>query len=663
MSTRRHGAASIAAVLFSSLLLSSQLALSRSAGAQAPEGYWADAFDHEHTGANATPYVFPGASQPAVVDFQPGGVFGWGDWGNGKFNAIHMALIPKGPYRGHVLVWNWYPVYVDVGPTYSVGTDRYWACQAWSIVNPAFGAPAPRFRNFLLPMTPAGNSPPSIFTTVTGAGLFCAGHAWSPFGDLVVAGGDKFTYTPPATGYTQAVGADWLFLFDPSASSAPFPFGGATGPLYPSEFGAWIPAPPPGHLVVDRYYPTVTLTHRLTRIPGFEETMIIAGGTVDPSLITVPGPGGDDPQNTYESYIVRPNVSGGLPFLQQDIVTGTTQPLYRGSGTTTVQTADWFLEYPRLNLLSDGHLFMSGSVANGVRWDPEAPYPASAPFPPPTGTFDYGIGPGSTSVWGQLRHDGTTVFLPRYGALQDVVLRLGGLSAGGVATASSEFCLASSVGAPWVSLGDITGTVNGRDHSNAVVLPDGSVLAIGGDDATGAMEPVVARYTPASSWINANTSPTKRDYHATALLLPDGSVLIGGGNGRHGPGSLSPHDYDVYRPWYMSGYKRPENVVLFGAPQLPDGTYLLNPNQTNVALQATMPGMASLSRAVLTAPGAITHHTDMSARYVDLTSSPLSAARMKFDVPSETVAPRGYYLLWAIDNSGVPSSAIWVRIQ
>ena len=664
MSARRHEAASKAAV-FSSLLFSSLLALNPEVAAQT-SGVWGAAFDHDNSGSNATPYLFPGASLAGTSgEYQPGGVFGWGDWGDGKFNAIHMALIPKGQHRGKVLVWNYYPVFVDVGPTYSQGTDRYWSCQAWSIFDPSVNAPAPRFRNFLLPLAPAGNSPPSLYATVQGADLFCAGHAWSPFGDLVVAGGDRFTYTPPATGYTQAVGAKWLFLFDPSGSSSPFPFGSASAPLYPGEVGQWKKAPSPAdQLVVDRYYPTVILTHRLTRISTLEETMIIAGGSVPPSQVSNPGPGGDDPQNTYESYIVRANsVSQSPPSLQQDLVPGATVPLYRGPGRTTTPTVDWLQEYPRLNLLGDGHIFMSGLAPNGVRWDPEQPYLASAPFLPPLATFNYGTGLGVTSVWGQPRIYGSTVLLPQYGALQNVVLRLGGDN-GSIATSSSEICLAAQAGASWASLGNVTSStsVGGRSHSNAVALPDGSILAIGGTDSSGTAELVVARYTAASGWQKVETSPTRRDYHATAMLMPDGSVLIGGGNGRF-QGGASPHDYDVYAPWYVNGFNRPANVALANVPQLADGTFVLSPNQAGVVVTASVSDIASLSRVLLIAPGSITHHSDMSTRYIELASTAISASSRSFQVPAQAVAPRSYYMLWVIDNSGVPSKAIWVQIQ
>ena len=66
------------------------LAVSPCVHAQTDQGLWETPFDH----------VIPMHWQPG----QPG----WdGDPAAGNFMAGHMALIPTGPHRGSVLVWNW----------------------------------------------------------------------------------------------------------------------------------------------------------------------------------------------------------------------------------------------------------------------------------------------------------------------------------------------------------------------------------------------------------------------------------------------------------------------------------------------------------------------------------------------------------------------------
>jgi hypothetical protein len=53
----------------------------------------------------------------------------------------------------------------------------------------------------------------------------------------------------------------------------------------------------------------------------------------------------------------------------------------------------------------------------------------------------------------------------------------------------------------------------------------------------------------------------------------------------------------------------------------------------------------------------------MSARYIELESVATSTKSRQFNVPDETVAPRGYNMLYVLSNGGVPSEAIWVRIE
>jgi hypothetical protein len=115
-----------------------------------------------------------------------------------SFNAVHMALIPKGPYQGKILVWDLYPT-DGKEPAASglpqLAPNDYRSFQAYSIIDPDPALPSTqfRYRNFLLPMP--GIYTPNLLdnTDEDGEGLFCAGHTWSPFGDLVVVGGTIFT--------------------------------------------------------------------------------------------------------------------------------------------------------------------------------------------------------------------------------------------------------------------------------------------------------------------------------------------------------------------------------------------------------------------------------------------------------------------------------------
>src|SRR5439155_20376804 len=101
-----------------------------------------------------------------------------------QMNSLHACLIPEGPHRGEVLVWDG-----------NVGVVRF--LQPWSIVNPfwepnnrfsnpfvAGGGSGYRFHNGLLQMPPDPVDP-----TRPAGELFCGGKTWLPDGRLFVAGG------------------------------------------------------------------------------------------------------------------------------------------------------------------------------------------------------------------------------------------------------------------------------------------------------------------------------------------------------------------------------------------------------------------------------------------------------------------------------------------
>lgn len=634
---------------------------------QSVPGSWESGFDHGLDSATGAlndylqPFSGPGFEPPPVPPKIGENASQPYYWGQGLtveqlsvFNAIHMALIPKGPHQGKVLVWGgWHPVLLRASTSVDP-LNRQWWCQAWSIIDPDTQS----FLNFLLPLMPREILPPTA-TVETVATLFCSGHAWTQEGDLVVAGGGSGLMPVPAPVPlfgSQPMGAKFLFLFDPALPSQSF---GASSSLYVGQTGGWLA--PTFELLVDRFYPTVTLTQRLTRNGLNNEIVVIAGGS---------NPVGT-PIHDYETYVVR-GIGLPSPFLGQDPDPNTPSPVVllgpHGPGSTTPGPDEELYEYPRLHVIGDNTLFKSGPKPLGAKVDQNA-----LATQLPSGEFerawDITVGRNQPG-WQHERDDGASLLLSANGS--DLVVRLGGAADLNGATDTAEVCIANSGTADWLNLGVMPG--GPRQYANAVVLPDGAIVVIGGADLANPSPYVTttAVFHASVGWLPSTApTPTPRGYHATAVLLPDGRVFVGGGERLTAP-TASQHDYDIYVPHYLQGNPlRPTIVSLTDTSDVPlprdftDSAFEMASGQQFRIRCTDFGPLDQLSRIVLIAPGSITHHSDMSARFVDVTGSLIggSNATMQFQLPPGTGRlPRGFYMLFALNSGGVPSVAEWVKI-
>ncbi|NMG10416.1 galactose oxidase early set domain-containing protein [Brasilonema sp. UFV-L1] len=190
-----------------------------------------------------------------------------------------------------------------------------------------------------------------------------------------------------------------------------------------------------------------------------------------------------------------------------------------------------------------------------------------------------------------------------------------------------------------------------RMHHNAVLLPDRTVFvcnggAMGEDANQGTRTPEI--YNPATNtWTTAATAQKTRLYHALAVLLPDGRVLTTGGNPARGTEEKS---IEIYSPAYMS-QTRP---TISSAPTSATygATITVNTSQAN-----------SVKWVHLIRPMATTHGLDTDQRLVDLPISSRTSNSVNVTVTSNrNIAPPGYYMLFIVNNSNVPSQAKWIQI-
>jgi hypothetical protein len=201
-----------------------------------------------------------------------------------------------------------------------------------------------------------------------------------------------------------------------------------------------------------------------------------------------------------------------------------------------------------------------------------------------------------------------------------------------------------------------------RLHLNSVLLPDRTVLVTGGslkqEDQPLARLQSEIYDPPSDTWTMTAASTVPRLYHSTALLLPDGRVVAAGGNPEGGTHVLWNQDaqeemrLEVFSPPYLFRGPRP---AITSAPQ--DWAY---GQQVDIGT----PAPASIRWASLMRNCVTTHSFDGSQRLVDLeiTSRAGGVLRAKL-TDNPNIAPPGWYMLFLVDNNGVPSTARWVHIR
>lgn len=280
------------------------------------------------------------------------------------------------------------------------------------------------------------------------------------------------------------------------------------------------------------------------------------------------------------------------------------------SGWSILGGADLELDlYPFLHLLPSGAVFWAGPDANTRALDIA------------TGTWtDVGYA-------NAYRYNGTSVLLPPG---QDRIMVHG--KKGGKKSAEV------------IDFGDPTPTwqyvaVNshaGRQHANAIVLPNGKVLLVGGGRRVSMFDPA------AGTWAKMAKLTRPRRYHSTALLLPDGRVVAAGTDGED--------TIEIYSPPYLFAGPRPvittaPSAVAYGDP-FPVGT-----------------DGAAVASVVLIRPAAVTHSVNMEQRSVALEFAAVGSTLTVTAPADPNRAPPGYYMLFTLSADGVPSVAHFVRVD
>src|SRR5712692_2418408 len=319
-----------------------------------------------------------------------------------------------------------------------------------------------------------------------------------------------------------------------------------------------------------------------------------------------------------------------------------------GSGWSGQYFAPWTPDlYPRLHLLSNGTVFYSGSGTTSKLFDPS------------TQTWNTNV---ATTNYSGSRTYGTSVLLPLTPAnnYDPEVIIMGG---GSPATRTTEIIDMGAATPKWVSGLNMS---QARVEMNAVILPNGKVLALGGslnDEDTSSLSlnadlfdlsTVDLTSSPPNlgTVSSAGANATQRLYHSVALLLPDATVWLAGGNPSRGTYN---NTMEIYQPAYLFN---------------PDGTMATRPSITSApssvsygnTYSVTTPDAANISSVVLVRNGTVTHAFGMDRREVGLSFTAGSGVLTFTAPPNGNIAPPGYYMLFLLNNSGVPSQASFVQV-
>jgi galactose oxidase len=200
-----------------------------------------------------------------------------------------------------------------------------------------------------------------------------------------------------------------------------------------------------------------------------------------------------------------------------------------------------------------------------------------------------------------------------------------------------------------------------RSFSNSVVLPNGEVLVVGGQqhpetftDTGAVLSPELWNPTTGKFTIMAPEA-IPRTYHSVALLLPDGRVFSGGG-GLCGNGCTANHpDGQIYSPPYLFN----ANGTLRQRPSIKSA-----PARAKTGTTITVTTNSSTPSFALIRMGAATHAVDNDQRRIPLTPATHHGDTYTLRLPASTgILLPGNYMLFALNSAGTPSVAKIINIR
>lgn len=391
--------------------------------------------------------------------------------------------------------------------------------------------------------------------------------------------------------------------------------------LYDWRTNAWTATAPmtrPNGEPVRRWYPTAT-----TLPDG--DVLVLSGSYIDPTR--KPG----------EQTIVEP--------LLQVWSKGTWKTINKADGTPL--DFKGLPLYPRMHVASDGRVFMSGTNGRTLLLKTTTP--------------------GDWTEVG-FRSLGVRDYCPSIMYDTDTVIYIGGGNNGGdhAPTAEVEVIDLQATPVKWEKTQPMKFA---RRQHNATVLPDGTVLVVGGTSGGGGLRGfndldagkpvhVAELWDPATgNWRELSAESVDRCYHSTAVLLPDARVLSAGG-GEYRPDDKNPNlpedshpDAQIFSPPYLFNGPRPNitsapDSVNYGA------SFDVGTAQPSAIVKVSWIRLPS-----------VTHAFDENLR-INFLPFQAKVGKLTITAPaSSNECLPGHYMLFLVSSTGVPSVAHIIQIK
>ncbi len=265
---------------------------------------------------------------------------------------------------------------------------------------------------------------------------------------------------------------------------------------------------------------------------------------------------------------------------------------------------------------------------------------SSALFNPSNETWTQNV---ASTIYSGTRTYGSSVLMPLTPAngFKPRVMIFGG---GSPATTTTEIIDLSVANPKWASGVAMS---QARIEMNATLLPSGQILATGGsvNDEDASTESLNADIYDSVSGARSSggANAFARLYHSNSILLPDATVLLIGGNPTRGT-------YESHMEIYTPAYLYNSSGQLATRPTITSvSSSVLG---YNAGFTITTPNASTISSVVLMRAGAVTHAFDMDQRMVGLSFTAGSGVLNATTPTNGNLAPPGYYLLFILNYFG-----------